>query len=75
MRFHANSKCLTFAILLSLAAPYSSVYAVPVPQGYNDPGVQLNKTKEYLEKQRVAQEIAEGKEKKTEKVEDRSKPI
>lgn len=75
MRFHSNSKCLTFAILLSLAAPYSTAYAAPVPQGYNDPGVQLNKTKEYLEKQRVAQEIAEGKEKKTEKVEDRSKPI
>lgn len=75
MRFHANSKCLTFAVLLSLAAPYSLAYAVPVPQGSSDPGVQLNKTREYLEKQRVAQELEEGKEKKTEKVEDRSKPI
>lgn len=75
MRFRVNSKCLTFAVLLSLAAPYSLAYAVPVPQGSNDAGVQLNKTREYLEKQRVAQELAEGKEKKTEKVEDQSKPV
>ena len=74
MRFHANSKCLTFAVLLSLAAPYSLAYAVP-SAGSNDAGVQLNKTREYLEKQRVAQELAEGKEKKTEKVEDQSKPV
>lgn len=74
MKLNKKSKYLAFAVLLSLTAPYSIVYAIPAVQGYNDPGVQLNKTKEYLEKQRIAQEIAEGKEKQTEKVEDKQKP-
>lgn len=59
---------LAAAVLLTLALPYSRAWALPAPS-YNDPGVQLNKTREYLEKQRVAEEIAEGKEKKTEKIE------
>lgn len=37
-------------------------YAAPPqrqPAGYNDPGVQLNRTREYLERQRIARQIAE----------------
>ena len=73
MKINKKTSYLTFAILLSLTAPYQLAYAVP-PAGANDPGVQLNKTNEYLEKQRIAQELAEGKAKKTEKVEDKTQP-
>lgn len=40
----------------------------PVLEGYNDSGVQLNRTREYLERQRVAQQIAEDRAKQQEKV-------
>ncbi len=39
---------------VSYAAPPQSQ-----PAGYNDPGVQLNRTREYLERQRIARQIAE----------------
>lgn len=53
-------------------------FAAPTPtaseqaqmrQGYNDSGVQLNRTREYLERQRVAQQIAEDRQKQAAKVE------
>ena len=60
-------KILT-ALILS-GAVNVPVYAAPLPDGstnwgqtgaaYNDPGVQLNRTREYMERQRVARQIAE----------------
>lgn len=72
-------KILT-ALILS-GAVNVPVYAAPLPDGsgslnwsqtgvaYNDPGVQLNRMREYMERQRVAQQIAEDRAKEDSKVE------
>ena len=46
--------------------------ANPRGLGYNDPGVQLNRTREYLERERVARQIAEDKARRHQQVEDKS---
>lgn len=57
---------LTASILLSLlAAPCfwaATAAANPPahPAGYNDSGVELNRTRQYLERQRIARKIQEG---------------
>lgn len=61
-------------ILLAGFAVMPSAYAYdvnnPPPQyGTNDPGVQLNRMREYMERQRVAQQIAEDRAKEDSKVE------
>ena len=70
-------KILT-ALILS-GAVNVPVYAAPMPDGstnwgqtgaaYNDPGVQLNRTREYMERQRVARQIAEDRAKQRAEVE------
>lgn len=72
-------KILT-ALILS-GAVNVPVYAAPLPDGsgslnwsqtgvaYNDPGVQLNRMREYMERQRVAEQIAEDRAKEDSKVE------
>lgn len=70
-------KILT-ALILS-GAVNVPVYAAPLPDGstnwgqtgaaYNDPGVQLNRTREYMERQRVARQIAEDRAKQRAEVE------
>lgn len=57
-----NIFCTLLGIILvgEIILPIS--YAAPPPNqpaGYNDPGVQLNRTREYLERQRIARQIAE----------------
>ncbi|PWM79425.1 MAG: ShlB/FhaC/HecB family hemolysin secretion/activation protein [Phascolarctobacterium sp.] len=64
-------------ILLAGFAVMPSAYAYdvnnPPPQyGTNDPGVQLNRMREYMERQRVAQQIAEDRAKEDSKVEGQS---
>ena len=54
------SALLGMLLIGELVLPVS--YAAPPqsqPAGYNDPGVQLNRTREYLERQRIARQIAE----------------
>lgn len=51
-------------------------YAAPPqrqPAGYNDPGVQLNRTREYLERQRIAKQIAEDRAKERTEIIDQQK--
>lgn len=69
------TKILT-ALILAGTINVPIVYAVdygisnPPPQyGTNDPGVQLNRMREYMERQRVAQQIAEDRAKEDSKVE------
>ena len=71
-----NSKLckIISGILLAGFAVIPSAYAYdvnnPPPQyGTNDPGVQLNRMREYMERQRVAQQIAEDRAKEDSKVE------
>lgn len=71
-----NSKLckIISGILLAGFAVMPSAYAYdvnnPPPQyGTNDPGVQLNRMREYMERQRVAQQIAEDRAKEDSKVE------
>ena len=52
------------------AAPVSAPPASPRGIGYNDAGVQLNRTKEYLERERVAKQIAEDKARRHQQVEE-----
>ena len=68
-------KILT-ALILAGTINVPIVYAVdygisnPPPQyGTNDPGVQLNRTREYMERQRVARQIAEDRAKQRAEVE------
>ncbi|WP_337553304.1 hypothetical protein [Acidaminococcus fermentans] len=57
---------LTASILLTLlAAPClwattAAANAPAHPAGYNDSGVELNRTRQYLERQRIARKIQEG---------------
>ena len=57
------AKIITGLLLAGIiTAPAAYAYDVnnPPPQyGTNDPGVQLNRTREYMERQRVARQIAE----------------
>ena len=69
------TKILT-ALILAGTINVPIVYAVdygisnPPPQyGTNDPGVQLNRTREYMERQRVARQIAEDRAKQRAEVE------
>ena len=69
------TKILT-ALILAGTINVPIVYAVdygisnPPPQyGTNDPGVQLNRTREYMERQRVARQIAEDRAKQSAEVE------
>lgn len=58
-----------------VAIPSAYAYDVnnPPPQhGTNDPGVQLNRMREYMERQRVVQQIAEDRAKEDSKVEGQS---
>ncbi|MCZ4283182.1 hypothetical protein O4H49_20560, partial [Kiloniella laminariae] len=66
MILKGRSKILTLAVLLSAFSSYTVAFAEPAmqPSAASDAGVQLNRTKEYLENQRVAQQIAEEKAKK-----------
>lgn len=67
-------KMLTLAVLLSVFSACPVVFADTIvqPSAATDAGVQLNRTKEYLENQRVAQQIEEEKAKKKEQVEDKT---
>ena len=67
------AKIITGLLLAGIiTAPSAYAYDVnnPPPQyGTNDPGVQLNRMREYMERQRVAQQIAEDRAKEDSKVE------
>ena len=72
MRTSMYARCLSLAAVISLFISGYSAEAAPQPPqrgpaGYNDSGVQLNRTRQYLEQQRVQQRIAEGRD--TSKVE------
>ncbi len=57
-----NIFCALLGIILVGEVILPISYAAPPqnqPAGYNDPGVQLNRTREYLERQRIARQIAE----------------
>lgn len=57
-----NIFCTLLGIILVGEVILPISYAAPPqnqPAGYNDPGVQLNRTREYLERQRIARQIAE----------------
>lgn len=73
-------KVRLFSVLLGVFMIGETVipisYAAPPqnqPAGYNDPGVQLNRTREYLERQRIAKQIAEDRAKERTEIIDQQK--
>ena len=72
MILKGQSKILTLVVLLSVFSSCTVAFAAVQPSAASDAGVQLNRTKEYLENQRVAQQIAEEKTKTKDKVEDKT---
>lgn len=67
------SKILALLLACSMMEPLAAEAATPpqnAPSGYNDAGVQLNRTREYMERERVARQIAEDRAKERTKVED-----
>ncbi len=65
-------KVLIVALTCSMLGQLTATAATPphnAPGGYNDAGVQLNRTREYMERERIAREIAEKRAKEHNKVE------
>lgn len=64
-----NAMKITALVCMALYLGQAAVLAAPQLEGYNNAGVQLNRTREYLERQRVARQIEEDRARQRAKVE------